>query len=84
MKKFILQQISMTLHLEDDFEDIVQLCKDKYLSGSLTSNGSMKSMSLQSTRKLALSPMSSLSECNFTLIWKIQLWEHFSLIWMQK
>ena len=29
MKKFILQQNSMTLHLEDDFEDILQLCKDK-------------------------------------------------------
>ena len=67
MKKFILQQNSMTLHLEDDFEDILQLCKDKNLSGSLTSNGSMKSMSLQSTRKLALCPMSSLWECNFTL-----------------
>ena len=70
MKKFMLQQNSMSMHLEDDFEDLLQLCKGKHISDSISSsNVSMKSISLQST--LALSPMSSLKECDFSLEAKI-------------
>ena len=66
MNKFILQQNSMSLNLEDDLKILYNYAKTN-ISGPLTSNDSMNSISLQSTRKMALAPMSLLWECNFTL-----------------